>query len=122
MDHLIIMDNVSGIAECCKEFVNFLTVSRKYRYHCVYVFHIIIPEKDIWKKIISQTNIFNIFPCSVPFNTVSKIFQSNCVPTTTKYFPVHSMWLTRVFLDLASQDEQNFLTTDCINVNPNGPS
>ena len=30
------------------------------------------------------------------------------------------MWLTRVFPDLASQDERNCLTIDCTNVNPNG--
>ena len=53
MDCLIVMDNISGIADSCKEFANFITVSRKYRCHCVCVFHIIIPEKEIWKKIIS---------------------------------------------------------------------
>ena len=53
MDCLIVMDNISGIADSCKEFANFITGSRKYRYHCVCVFHIIIPEKEIWKKIIS---------------------------------------------------------------------
>ena len=88
MDRLLAMDNVSGVADSCKEFADFLTVTLKYRYHCVYVFHTIIQEKEIWKKIISQTNIFNIFPCSVLYNMVSKIFQSNCVPTTTKYVPV----------------------------------
>ena len=31
------------------------------------------------------------------------------------------MWLTRVFLDLASQDERNCLPIDCTNVNRNGP-
>ena len=31
------------------------------------------------------------------------------------------MLLTRVFLDLASQDEESCLTIDCTNVNPNGP-
>ena len=50
MYRLIVMDDVSGIADSCKEFANFLTVSRKYIYHCVYVFHMIIPEKEIWKK------------------------------------------------------------------------
>ena len=105
MNHFIVIDNVSSTADACKDFANFLTVSRKYRYHCAYAFYIIIPEKEILKKIISQRNIFNIFPCSVPFNTVSKIFQSNCVRTMTKYVPVRSMWLTRVFLDLASQGE-----------------
>ena len=73
MDRVIVMDDVLGIADSCKKVGDFLTVSQKYRYHCVYVFHIMIPEKEIRKKIISQTNIFHIFPCSVPYNTVSKM-------------------------------------------------
>ena len=112
MDRLIVMDDVSGIADSCKEFAGFLTVSRKYRYHCVYVFHIIILNKEIWQKIISETNIFNIFPCSVPYNTVSKILQNNCVQQTTKYVPVCSMWLNRVFIDLANTNQKNCLTND----------
>ena len=36
MDCLIVMDDVSGVADISKNFANFLTVSRKYRYHCVY--------------------------------------------------------------------------------------
>ena len=35
MDRLIVMDGVSGIADDCKKFAEFLTVSRKYRYHCL---------------------------------------------------------------------------------------
>ena len=85
MDHLIVMDNVSGIADNCKHFAEFLTVCRKYRYRGVYVFHITAPESQIWKKILWQTNIFNIFPSSVPYNTVAKILQSNCRQTTKKY-------------------------------------
>ena len=79
LDRLIIMDDVSGIADISKKFSTFLTVSRKYGYSCVYAFHIITPSSQIWQKIISQTNIFNIFPASVPFNSVSKIIQSNCI-------------------------------------------
>ena len=79
MDPLIIMDDVSGIADVSKNFSNYLTVSRKCGYNCVYVFHVIVPSSQVWQKIISQTNIFNIFPASVPFNTVSKIIQSNCI-------------------------------------------
>ena len=96
MDHLIVMDNVSGVADNCKKFADFLTVSRKYKYHCIYVFHVIAPETQIWKKILSQTNIFNIFPSSVPYNTVSKILQSNCKQTRKKYIPARSMWLHRI--------------------------
>ena len=63
-DRLIVMDNVSGIAYSCKEFANFLTVSRKYRYHCLYVFHIIIPEKKFGKKLFHKRT-FLIFSLAV---------------------------------------------------------
>ena len=52
MDRLIVTDQVSGIADNCKKFAEFLTVCRKYRYHCIYVFHIIMPENQIWQKIL----------------------------------------------------------------------
>ena len=83
---LIVMDNVSGVADNCKNFADFLTVSRKYKHHCLYVFHVITPEIQIWKKNLSQTNIFNIFPLSVTYNTVSKILQSNCKQTRKNTF------------------------------------
>ena len=120
MDRLIVMDDVLGLADSCKEFADFLTITRKCRYHCVYVFHIIIPDNKIWKKIISQTNIFDIFPSSVPFHTVSKILQSNCVPTTAKYVPIRLMWINRLFIDLANRDERNCLTIDCSRINKTG--
>ena len=121
MDCLIVMDDVWGIADNCKKFAEFLTVCRKYRYHCNYVFHKIMPENQIWKKNLSQTNIFNIFPSSVPYNTFVKILQSNCRQTTKKYVLAHSMWLNRVFSDLANTDEQHCLTIDCGGLNKNGP-
>ena len=91
MDRLIIMDDVSGIADVSKNFSNFLTVSRKFGYNCGYVFHVIVPSSQVWQKVISQKNIFNIFPASVPFNTVSKIIQSNCILQSKNMFLlVHS--------------------------------
>ena len=98
MDHLIVMEDVSIIAENCKKFAEFLTVCKKYRYHSIYVFHIIMPKIQIWKKILSKT-----FPSSVPYNTVAKILQSNCTQTTTKYVSVCSMWLNRVLVTLPTQ-------------------
>ena len=56
MDRFIVMDDVSGIADTNKIFAECLTVCRKYRYRCIYAFHIIIPETQIWKKILSQIN------------------------------------------------------------------
>ena len=55
------MDDVSGVADVSKIFANFLTVSRKFGYNCVYFFHVIVPASQIWQKIIYQINIFNIF-------------------------------------------------------------
>ena len=121
MDWLIVMDNVSGIADNCIKFAEFLTICRKYWYHCIYKFHITMWENQIWKKILSQTNIFNIFPSIVPYNTVTKILQSNCRQTTKKYVLAHLMCLNRVFSDFANTDERHCLTIDCSGVNKNIP-
>ena len=42
-DRRIVMDDVSGLADKSNEFCSFLTVSRKYRYSCIYIFHIVFP-------------------------------------------------------------------------------
>ena len=50
LDRLIVMDGVSGVADISKKFANFLTISRKFGYNCVYVFHVIVPASQIWQK------------------------------------------------------------------------
>ena len=67
-DRLIVFDDVSGLADDSKKFVSFLTVARKYSYNCVYIFHTIYPEKANWRTILSQTNIYHIFPATVSLN------------------------------------------------------
>ena len=64
-------------------------------------------------KIISQTNIFNIFLASIPQNTVVKILQRNCISQSKKYVPVRSLWVNRVFTHLANSHEKHCLTIDC---------
>ena len=120
LDQLIIMDDVSDVADISKKFANFLTVSRKFGYNCVYVFHVIVPASQIWQKIISQTNVFNIFPASVPHNTDAKTIQINCILLSEKYVPARSLWLNRVFTDLANSHEKHCLTIDCEYLNKNG--
>ena len=66
MDRLIVMDGVSGVVDISRKCATFLTVSRKFEYNCIYVFHI-LATSQILQKIISQT-IFNIFPSSIPQN------------------------------------------------------
>ena len=121
MDRFVVMDDVSDVADVSKTFVNFLTVSRKSGYHCVHVFRVIAPATQIWQKIISQTNIFNIFPSSVAQNTADKILLGNCISQSKKYIAIRSLWLNRVFTDLANRQENHCLTIDCSNKNKNGP-
>ena len=65
INKLIIMDDVSGLADKSEDFSNLLTVSRKYGFSCVYVFHTKYPGRLSWEMIMSQTHIFNFFPGSI---------------------------------------------------------
>ena len=63
-DKLNVMDGVSELADKSNNFANFLTVSRKLNFTCVYVSHTLYPTRSNWQMILSQTKIFNIFPGS----------------------------------------------------------
>ena len=121
-DRLIVFDDVSGLADHSNKFANFLTVARKYKYNCIYIFHTIYPEKATWKTILSQTNIFNIFPASVSLNSVRRILEGSCVRKTTRYIPRSLLWINRLFIELANKGQKVCLTIDCSNTNRDGPS
>ena len=121
-DRLIVFDDVSGLADHSNKFANFLTVARKYKYNCIYIFHTIYPEKATWKTILSQTNIFNIFPASVSLNSVRRILDGSCVRKTTRYIPRSLLWINRLFIELANKGQKVCLTIDCSNTNRDGPS
>ena len=120
-DRLIVFDDVSGLADDSKKFVSFLTVARKYSYNCVYIFHTIYPEKANWRTILSQTNIYNIFPATVSLNNVRKILEGACIRKTSKYIPQASLWISRLFIELANRNDKVCLTLDCSNTNKDGP-
>ena len=61
LDKLIVMKDVSGLADKSDVFYIFLTVSRKYGLSYVYIFHTIYPNRQNWEMIMSQTHIFNFF-------------------------------------------------------------
>ena len=121
-NRLIVMDDVSGFADLSSKFANFLTVARKFGYHCLYIFHAIHPAKAIWRTILSETNLLNIFPASVPLSTAKKVLEANCIRNSNKYISVNSLWVTKLFIRLANNDaEKTCLTIDCSGFNPNGP-
>ena len=120
-DRLIVFDDVSGLADNSSKFANFLTVARKYKYNCVYIFHTIYTEKATWKTILSQTNIFNIFPASVSLSSVRRILDGSCVRKSSKYIPRSQLWINRLFIELANKSQKVCLTLDCSNTNKDGP-
>ena len=72
VNELIVMDDVSGLADKSADFSNFLTVSRKYGFSCVYVFHTIYPGRQSWEMIMSQIHTFNFFSGSVHSSRILK--------------------------------------------------
>ena len=76
LDKVIVMDDISGLANRSDEFANFLTVSRKYGLTCVYIFHTIHWTRQNWQMIMSQTKIFNFFPGSVHASSIVKTLPS----------------------------------------------
>ena len=105
-EQLIVMDNVSGLADESKKFASFLTIARKFNYTCVYIFHIIYSEKWIWRTILSQTNIFNIFPASVSLAQVRRILESVCIRKTRNYIRQSALWISRLFIEWANRNER----------------
>ena len=120
-DRLIVMDDVLGLADESKKFASFLTVACKFNYACVYIFHIIYPEKIICRTSLSQMNIFNIFPASVSLSHVRRILESVCIRKTRKYIPLSSFWISRLFIELANRNNRVCLTLECSGVNKKGP-
>ena len=39
--------DVSSLADTSSKFASFLTIARKFKYHCLYIFHAIHPEKSV---------------------------------------------------------------------------
>lgn len=72
VNRLIVMDDVSGLANKLEDFSNFLTVSRKYGFSCIYVFHTIYPGRQSWEMIMSQSHIFNFFRRSIHSSRILK--------------------------------------------------
>ena len=112
-DSLIAMDDVSGLADKSNKFCSFLTVSRKYRYSCIYIFHIVFPQLRNWQMIISQTKIFNIFPSAVQLGSLSKLLTNNWDRETLKYIPKRELWINRLYFEIANRKDYSCLTIDC---------
>ena len=121
-DRVIVMDDVSGLADKSNEFGSFLTAARKFNFAVVYVFHTMYPLKQNWQMIISQTKIFNRFPGSIHVSAISKIPTTNCKRCNHEYIPTRELWLNRLYFEISNSNKKECLTIDCRNFNLAGQS
>ena len=98
VNRLIVMDDVSGLADKSEEFSNFLTVSRKYGFSCLYVFHTIYPGRQRWEMIMSQTHIFNFFPGSIYSSRTLKNLSLFASRQKNTYIPNQQVSLNRLLI------------------------
>lgn len=52
-----------------------------------------------------QTNIFSVFPASIPFQTTAKILRTNVVRTAAKYMPARSLRISKLLFNYAIEME-----------------
>ena len=121
LDKLIVMDDVSGLADKSDEFANFLTVSRKYGITCVYIFHIIYPRRQNWQMIMSQTKIFNFFPRSVQPGSILRILSSVANRYENTYISHRNIWINRLYFEISNFQEKQCLTIYTRDVSALGP-
>ena len=101
------MDKIPGLADKSSDFATFLTVSQKFKYSCVYIFHINNPMETMWKLILLQTKILNIFFGSVEHSSIFKILLTNYIWGTVSYLLQNPLWINKFFANLANKSEKN---------------
>ena len=121
IDWLIVMDDVSGFAEKSDNFANFLTLSRKYGFSCLYVFHTIYPNRQNWEMIIAQTHIFNFFPGSIHISKILKTLSLFANRYKNSYVLSPKIWLNKLYFDIQTSKEKQCLTTDTRPINGLSP-
>ena len=120
LNRLIVMDDISGFADKSENSANFLTVSRKFGFSCVYIFHTIYPTRNNWQMILSQTKIFNLFPGSIQASSLVNILSSCCSRYTYEYIPHRDLCLNRLYFNISSSNKKQRQTIDTRHVNDLG--
>ena len=122
LDRLVVIDGVLGLADKYTDFANFLTVSRKFGFTWVYIFHTIYLTRKNWQMILSQTMILNIFQGSIQASSVIKTLTSYCSRRTYEYILLRDLWFSRLYFDISRSNKKQCLTIDIRDVNDLGPA
>ena len=122
LDKVIVMDDVSGLADGSDEFANFLTVSQKYGLTCVYIFHTIYWTRQNWQMIMLRTKIFNFFPGSVHASSIIKILSSFESRYKNNFITNRNLWINWLYCEISNSRQKQCLTIDKRDVNKLGPA
>ena len=105
-DSLVILDDVSGLADRSKSFVTFMMTCKKFGYSLIYLFHETAVSSPRWKDILSQMQIFCIFPSAIDlvFNHLVKFADR----LRDRYVSRQQMWLINLVRSLAKTGYTSF--------------
>ena len=111
-DSLIVLDDVSGLADKSPSFVTFMTVCRKFGYSLLYVFHETVQSSPRWKDILSQTQIFCVFPSALDLviNYLMKLVTRS--GSGRGYVSRQQMWITNLVKALAKKSGYSCFCVD----------
>ena len=111
-DSLIVLDDVSGLADKSPSFVTFMTVCRKFGYSLLYVFHETVQSSPRWKDILSQTQIFCVFPSTLDLviNYLMKFVTRS--GSGRGYVSRQQMWITNLVRVLAKKSGYSCFCVD----------
>ena len=102
-DNLIVLDDVTGLADKSHSFIRFLMYCHKFGYSVSYIFHEPVLSSPRWKDILSQTQIFCIFPSTMDLvlNHLVKFITRGT--NATGYVSRQQLWLTNLLRTLKKQ-------------------
>ena len=120
-NRLIVSDDVSGLADKSEEFSDFLTVTRKYGFSCLYVFHTIYPGRQSWEMIMSQTHILNFFPGSIHSSRILKTLSISLADRRTLIFQTKKFGSIDSIFKFLILKKKKFLTIDTREITELGP-
>ena len=110
---LIVFDDMTSIADSNKDFVHFITVARKYKYSCVFVFHCCNTAKDNWQTILANTPVMVLFNTGYVQPGLTNVLAQNSTEgqsSSSKYVSRNKTWLSKVYKDnVYSHDGKHLL-------------
>ena len=115
-DSLVVFDDMSTIADRSRVFGHFLTVSRKFNYVCVYIFHIVnSKDSDLWNIIASQTSIYVFLNIGTLSPKIKTLIAENCIRSEfdrNNYLTRSNMWLSKLITSLFNNHSKEHVLID----------